>query len=89
MTLFNSKLAREVARLTGWKDKIWSRRYQVIVISNEEAAQVARLSMCSRMESRKTCSPQSGDRYARFPIGSFPPHLPFVRAFPAPFLAPG
>jgi hypothetical protein len=32
-----------VARLTGWKDKIWSRRYQAIVISNEEAAQVARL----------------------------------------------
>ena len=43
MNLFNSKLAREVARLTGWKDKIWSRRYQAIVVSNEEAAQVARL----------------------------------------------
>jgi REP element-mobilizing transposase RayT len=43
MSLFNSKLAREVARLTGWKDKIWSRRYQAIVISNEETAQVARL----------------------------------------------
>jgi REP element-mobilizing transposase RayT len=43
MSLFNSKLAREVARLTGWKDKIWSRRYQAIVISNEEPAQVARL----------------------------------------------
>ncbi len=57
MTLFNSKLAREVARLTGWKDKIWSRRYQAIVISDEEAAQVAQLSMCSRMESRKTSFP--------------------------------
>ena len=44
MSLFNSKLAREVARLTGWKDKIWSRRYQAIVISNEETAQAARLS---------------------------------------------
>ena len=44
MSLFNSKLAREVARLTGWKDKIWSRRYQAIVISNEDAAQAARLS---------------------------------------------
>lgn len=43
MNLFNSKVAREVARLTGWKDKIWSRRYQGIVVSNEEAAQVARL----------------------------------------------
>jgi REP element-mobilizing transposase RayT len=43
MSLFNSKLAREVARLTGWKDKIWSRRYQAIVISTEETAQTARL----------------------------------------------
>jgi hypothetical protein len=40
---FNSKLAREVTRLTGWRQKVWSRRYQAIVISNEEAAQVARL----------------------------------------------
>jgi len=43
MSLFNSKLAREVVRLTGWKDKVWSRRYQAIVISNEETAQVDRL----------------------------------------------
>jgi hypothetical protein len=43
MNLFNSKLAREVARLTGWKDKIWSRRYRPIVVSSEEAAQAARL----------------------------------------------
>jgi hypothetical protein len=32
---------------------------------------------------------KAGDRNARFPIGSFPPHLPFVRTFPAAFLAPG
>jgi REP element-mobilizing transposase RayT len=43
MTLFNSKLAREVARLTGWTDKVWSRRYQAIVVSQEEGAQVDRL----------------------------------------------
>jgi REP element-mobilizing transposase RayT len=43
MELFNSKLAREVSRLTGWKDKIWSRPYKPIVVSTEEAAQVARL----------------------------------------------
>jgi hypothetical protein len=43
MELFNSKLAREVAKLTGWKDKIWARRYTPIVVSTEEAAQVARL----------------------------------------------
>jgi putative transposase len=43
MALFNSKLAREVIRLTGWRDKVWSRRYQAIVVSQEEAAQVGRL----------------------------------------------
>ncbi len=40
---FNSNLAREVGRLTGWTGKIWERRYQAIVISGEEEAQAARL----------------------------------------------
>jgi hypothetical protein len=39
-----SNLAREIARHTGWTDKIWARRYQAIIISDEEAAQTARLS---------------------------------------------
>ena len=39
-----SKLAREVGRLTGWREKIFSRRYQAILVSEEEAAQVDRLS---------------------------------------------
>jgi REP element-mobilizing transposase RayT len=39
-----SNLAREIARHTGWTDKIWARRYQAIIISDEEAAQAARLS---------------------------------------------
>ena len=39
---FNSNLAREVSRLTGWTGKIWDRRYQAILISNEEEVQVAR-----------------------------------------------
>ncbi len=43
MEYFQSNLAREVCRLQGWKDKVWSRRYTAIVISNEEAAQVDRL----------------------------------------------
>ena len=34
---------REVSRLTGWRDKVFARRYQAIPISEEEAAQVARL----------------------------------------------
>lgn len=40
---FESKLAKEIGRLTGWRDKIWARRYQDTPISNETAAQVARL----------------------------------------------
>ncbi len=40
---FNSNLAREVSRLTGWTGKIWERRYQAILISDEEEVQVARL----------------------------------------------
>jgi hypothetical protein len=43
MHLVNSKLAKEIGRLTGWKEKVWSRRYQAIVISEEEAAQSGRL----------------------------------------------
>ena len=39
----NSNLAREVGRLYGWEDKIWSRRYQAIIVSGEEGAQTARL----------------------------------------------
>ncbi len=40
---FNGNLAREVGRLTGWYDRIWARRYQAILVSDEEAAQVERL----------------------------------------------
>ena len=42
MHYVNSNLARKVGRLVGWRDKIWARRYQAIVISSEEAAQVER-----------------------------------------------
>ncbi|HEY0553083.1 MAG TPA: transposase [Thermoanaerobaculia bacterium] len=43
MCYVNSNIAREISRLYGWEDKIWSRRYQAIVISGEEEAQIARL----------------------------------------------
>src|SRR5688500_12431393 len=43
MAYFNGNLAREVARLTGWKDKVWSRRYESILVTEEDAAQVNRL----------------------------------------------
>lgn len=43
MRYVNSNLAREVARLVDWHDAVWSRRYQAIVVSEEEEAQVTRL----------------------------------------------
>ena len=43
MGYFQTNVAREVGRLRKWRDKIWSRRYEAIVISDELAAQVDRL----------------------------------------------
>jgi len=43
MNYVNSNLAREAGRLFGWKEKFWGRRYQAIVVSEEEAAQIDRL----------------------------------------------
>ncbi|HEX4954912.1 MAG TPA: transposase [Thermoanaerobaculia bacterium] len=43
MNHFASKLAREVARLYGWREHVWGRRYQAIPVSDEEPAQVGRL----------------------------------------------
>jgi hypothetical protein len=43
MRLFNSKLAKEIGRLHDWHDKVWSRRFRPILISEEAEAQIARL----------------------------------------------
>jgi len=43
MNYFNSNLAREAGRLFKWREKFWGRRYQAIVVSEEEAAQIDRL----------------------------------------------
>ena len=43
MAYLASNVAREVGRVRGWREKFWSRRYRAITISNEDAAQVARL----------------------------------------------
>ncbi len=43
MCYFNGNLAKEIGRRTGWKEKVWGRRYQAIVISDEEEMQTARL----------------------------------------------
>ncbi len=42
MRYVNSNLARKIGRHVGWRDKIWARRYQAIVISSEEASQIER-----------------------------------------------
>jgi REP element-mobilizing transposase RayT len=42
MGYLNGNLAKEVARLTGWRDKVWSRRYEAILVSSENKAQMAR-----------------------------------------------
>jgi REP element-mobilizing transposase RayT len=43
MNYLNSNLAREAGRLIRWREKFWGRRYQAILVSNEEEAQIARL----------------------------------------------
>ncbi len=43
MNYLNSNLAREAGRLVRWREKFWGRRYQAILVSDEEASQVARL----------------------------------------------
>lgn len=43
MNYVNSNLAREAGRLHRWRAKFWSRRYQAIVVSEEEGAQIGRL----------------------------------------------
>ena len=43
MGLVNSKIAREVAKLTGWSEKIWGERYSASVVSDEAESQIARL----------------------------------------------
>lgn len=43
MRYVNSNIAREVARLYGWPEKVWGRRYTDIVVSHEPEAQLQRL----------------------------------------------
>ncbi|HEX4961636.1 MAG TPA: hypothetical protein VF173_12405 [Thermoanaerobaculia bacterium] len=43
MRYTKSKLAREVNRLTGWRGPVFDRRYEMTVVTDEEAAQVERL----------------------------------------------
>jgi hypothetical protein len=43
MNYLNSNLAREAGRLVRWREKFWGRRFQAVIVSDEEEAQVSRL----------------------------------------------
>ena len=43
MAYFQGNLAKEAGRLHKWRGPFWHRRYQHVLVSNEEAAQIARL----------------------------------------------
>jgi REP element-mobilizing transposase RayT len=43
MRYFQSKFAREVNRLTGWRGPVFDRRYEMTVVTDEDAAQIERL----------------------------------------------
>ncbi len=43
MGYVNGNLAKEAGRLHGWRERFWGRRYQAIVVSEDEADQLARL----------------------------------------------
>src|SRR5216683_2871610 len=43
MRYTKSKLAREVNRLTGWRGPVFDRRYEMTVVTDEDAAQIERL----------------------------------------------
>lgn len=43
MGFVNSNLSKEVGRLCGWRGPFWDRRYDSVPVSQEDAAQVARL----------------------------------------------
>jgi hypothetical protein len=80
MGYFASKLAKEVGRLTGWREKIFGRRYQAILVSPEERAQALRAAYAEFLAAFRRAAERlkKGQLNVRFPQGSFPPPLPFV-----------
>ena len=58
---FEAKIAKEVARLAHWRDKIWGRRYTPIPVSNEEADQVGRLEYLLSQGVKEGFVPHPGD----------------------------
>jgi hypothetical protein len=77
---FASNLAREVARLAGWTDKIqeYEARNRGESFHERQFAspEIVTLEPLPFREASERL--RSGERNARFPIGCFPPALPFV-----------
>lgn len=44
MNYLNSNLAREIGRVVNWRERFWGRRYQAVLVDDDEVAQVERLS---------------------------------------------
>jgi hypothetical protein len=61
MAYLNGNLAKEVGRLYGWKEKVWGRRYQAIVVSDEEKAQIDRLRYLLAQGVKEALVAQVGD----------------------------
>jgi REP element-mobilizing transposase RayT len=43
MNYLNSNLARELGRVVDWRERFWGRRYQAVLVDDDEAAQLDRL----------------------------------------------
>jgi hypothetical protein len=54
MGYVNSNLAKEAGRLHGWRERLWGRRFRAIVVSDDEATQVARSELDQRPLDGKT-----------------------------------
>ena len=61
MNYLNSNLAREIGRAVSWREKFWGRRYQAIVVSDEEPAQVERLLYILRQGTKEGLVRRPGD----------------------------
>jgi REP element-mobilizing transposase RayT len=51
-----SKLAREVNRLTGWRGTVFQRRYDLAVVTEEEAAQIEKLTYLISQDYASYCT---------------------------------
>jgi REP element-mobilizing transposase RayT len=56
MEYVDSNLAREVKRLYDWPEHVWGRRYQAILVSEEEAAQVDRFRYILSQDYASNCT---------------------------------